>query len=48
MIEIYDQGRRRECRCYDYIALYQGDEKSLADSLQHIQQTVKFMLSAVI
>lgn len=35
-------------RSRDYIQLYQGDDKALGDSLQHIQQTVKFMLSAVI
>lgn len=35
-------------RSRDYIQLYQGDDKALADSLQHIQQTVKFILSAII
>lgn len=35
-------------RSRDYIALYQGDDKALGDSLQEISRTVKFMLSAVI
>ena len=35
-------------RSRDYIGLYGGSAEALADSLQHIQQTVKFMLSAVI
>ena len=35
-------------RSRDYIGLYGGDEKALADSLQEIQRTVKFLLSAVI
>lgn len=35
-------------RSRDYIALYQGDDKALGDSLQEIQRTAKFLLSAVI
>ena len=36
------------CRSRDYIGLYRGDDKALGDSLQEIQRTVKFLLSAVI
>lgn len=35
-------------RSRDYIGLYGGSAEALADSLQEIQRTVKFLLSAVI
>lgn len=35
-------------RSRDYLGLYDGDDKALADSLQMIQRTVKLLLAAII